>query len=36
MSVAHAARWEWSIPYAVHYFCCDHLLMVQKTARSYL
>src|SRR5215217_477263 len=36
MSVTHASGWEWCIPHAVHYFCCDYLSLVQKTGRSYL
>ena len=35
MSVAHAARWEWSILYALRYFSCDHLSLVQKMDKSF-
>jgi hypothetical protein len=35
MAVAHATRWEWSIPNAVHYLSCDRLSLVQKLDRSF-
>jgi hypothetical protein len=33
--VVHAARWEWSIPHAVHYFSCDYLSLLQNTDRGF-